>query len=96
VTVTLGPQNLPQVLPGSLFTQNAGQVMTFDTHFASDSTAGQVSGDKTLVVDDPGNQAACIVAASALADIGLGPQTIQTDSGYAAGGQVTFGNVQVS
>jgi hypothetical protein len=74
-SLTLGPQNLPQVIPGSLFTVNAGQVLTFDAHFTIDSPAGQVSGDKTVVVADPGNQAACVVAGSALVDLGLGEET---------------------
>ena len=36
-TLTLGPQNQPPLLPGSLFTGNAGQVMTFDAQFTIDS-----------------------------------------------------------
>jgi len=74
-TLTVGPQNLPQAVPGSLFTVSAGQVLTFNAHFTIDSAAGQVSGDKTVVVGDPGNQAACVVAASALVDLGLGQET---------------------
>src|SRR5438093_5863006 len=47
-TLTLGPQNQPPLLPGSLFTGNAGQVMTFDAQFTIDRSEEHTSELQSL------------------------------------------------
>jgi hypothetical protein len=68
------PQTLPVVLPGSLFVDAAGPVTIFQAQFTIDSPVGRVTGTKTLPVPDPTDQGSCVIAPTAIADIGFGPE----------------------
>jgi hypothetical protein len=74
-TVSIGsPQNLPVVLPGSLIVNAAGPVTGFQARFTIDSPLGTVAGTKTLPVPDPADQGSCLIAPTAIADVGFGPE----------------------